>query len=260
MKIYILCDMEGISGIRRQEQVQAEHPEYAEGRVLMAGDMDAAVEGAFAGGATQVVLNDCHGSGKNVRMGDLKQPVILESPAGGNLIMPSLDASFAGVILLGHHARAGTVNGFLDHTMNSMAWFEYRLNDVVVGEIGIEAAWAGHFGVPVIMVSGDQVTADEAVQTLGTVETAVVKRGLGRQSASCLPLVEARKIIRDTTERAVRNARSFKPFTPKVPGTIQITYYRSDMADATARQPGVERLDARTVRRQITSLLDVNRW
>jgi len=112
MKFYILCDMEGISGVRRQPQVQIDSPEYAEGRNLMMADMNAAIDGLFQGGATEVVACDTHGGGGQVRIGDMDSRAVYEMPGGGSL-MPSLDETFDGVVLLGHHARAGTINGFL---------------------------------------------------------------------------------------------------------------------------------------------------
>lgn len=261
MKIYILADMEGISGIRLMEQVQRDKPEYAHGCELMMGDINAAIDGAFAGGATQVVAADTHGGGGQVLVAKMDERATYEMPAGGRL-MPSLDETFAGIILLGHHGMAGTHNAFLDHTMNSAAWFAYRINGQTVGEINIEAAWAGHYDVPVIMVSGDEATEVEAKALLGNVETAAVKRGLGRNKAHCLPLGQARKLIRDTACRAVQRAgaREFKPFKPALPATIELTLYRSDYADDLAAKPGAERVDARTVRRRVASLLDIVRW
>ena len=173
ISIYILADMEGISGIRKMEQVQADKPAYEEGRRLMMADINAAIDAAFMAGATSVVAADTHGGGGQLRLQDMDPRATYETPGFGRL-MPSLSSDFAGVILVGHHARAGTLNGFLDHTMMSSKWFEYRLNDQVLGEIGIEAAWAGHYNVPVVAVTGDQTTADEAKALLGTVECAVV--------------------------------------------------------------------------------------
>jgi D-amino peptidase len=259
MKIYILADMEGISGIRRMEQVQRESSEYAEGCGLMIQDINAAVAGAFDGGAASVVVADTHGGGGQVRVGEMDARAVYEMPGRGEL-MPSLDRGFDGLILLGHHARAGTIGGFLDHTMSSARWFEYRINGKVVGEIGIEAAYAGHHGVPVIMVSGDEATAREARATLGKVECAVVKWGIGRNKAKCLPLPRAHEVVRETARRAVARARSFRPFRPRLPATIQITFYRTDWAEELAFRPGVERVDARTVRQKIRSLRDIARW
>jgi D-amino peptidase len=259
MKIYILADMEGISGIRKMEQVQSASSEYEDGRRMMMQDINVAVDGAFQGGATEVVVADTHGGGGQVRVREMDRRAVYETPGQGRL-MPSLDESFDGLILLGHHARAGTVNGFLDHTMNSSGWFEYRINDQVVGEIGIEAAWAGHYKVPVIMVEGDQATAEEARQTLGDVECAIVKWGIGRNRAKCLSTEAAHQVLGETVCRAVRRAREFKPFTPLLPATIQLTFYRTDMCEEYAFRPGTERVNARTLRRTVHSLLDVCRW
>lgn len=257
MRIYVLADMEGISGIRKIEEVKLDVPsEYEYGRELMMRDINAAVEGCFRGGATEVVVADTHGGGGQVRLGEMDGRAVYETPNQG-LMMPSLDDTFDGVILLGHHAMAGTLNGFLDHTMSSMSWFEYRINDTVVGEIGIEAAWAGHYDVPVIMVSGDQATADEASALLGNVETAVVKWGVGRNRAKCLPLEKAHTAITDCAEKAVGRSSEFAPYKPDVPGWARLTFYRSDMADAFANRSDIERVDARTIRKRFESLLDV---
>ena len=259
MKIYILADMEGISGIRTAEQVQRESPEYAEGRKLMIDEINATIDACFAAGATEVVACDTHGGGGQVRIGEMDPRAVYETPNAGSL-MPALDESFDGVILLGHHARAGTQDGFLDHTMNSAAWFEYSINDVVVGEIGIEAAWAGHYDVPVIVVAGDAAAGVEAKQLLGQVECATVKWGIGRNRARCLSLPKAHQAIREAVGRALASMDRFEPFKPALPATIRLTLYRSDYADNQAAKPDVERLDARTVQRRVNTLLDICRW
>lgn len=259
MKIYILADMEGIAGIRKMAQVDFASPEYEEGRRLMMHDINAAIGAAFEAGATEVVACDTHGGGGQIRLAEMDARAIYELPGMGSM-MPSLNESFAGVILLGHHAMAGTLNGFLDHTMSSATWFEYRINGQAVGEIGIEAAFAGHFSVPVIMVSGDEATAVEARGLLGDVECAVVKWGIGRNKARCLSSEASREVLRETTQRAVRRAKSFKPFKPSLPATIQLTLYRSDMADDMAVRPGIERINARTLQKTVQSLHDINAW
>lgn len=260
MKIYILADMEGVSAIRMMEQVKREHPEhYGPARVLMMREINAAIEAAFDAGATTVVACDTHGGGGQVRVEEMDPRAVYETPNGGRL-MPALDRTFAGVILLGHHARAGTVDGFLDHTMSSASWFEYRINGRVVGEIGIEAAYAAHFGVPVIAVSGDEATAAEARELLGDVECAVVKEGVGRNRARCVALPEAHRRIRTAVDAAVRRAADFRPWKPELPATIELTLYRSDMADDLAARPGVQRVDARTVRRTVESLDLICAW
>lgn len=260
MKIYILADMEGISGIRRAEQVMMnDSPAYTEGRELMMAEINVAIEAAFAAGADEVIACDTHGMGGQVALGQMDERAVYETPNAGRM-MPALDESFGGVVLLGHHGMAGTLNGFLDHTMDSRNWFEYRINDQPVGEIGIEAAWAAHYGVPVIAVAGDQCACDEAREIFGEVETAVVKWGVGRQRARCLSLAAAHGRVREAVTKAVRQAGQYTPFRPELPATVQLTVCRADMADHLALRPGVERVDARTLRQSVDSLLDICRW
>jgi D-amino peptidase len=259
MKIYILADMEGISGIRIPEQVSRGSAEYASACELMMQEINVAIEAAIDAGAAEIVACDTHGGGGQVQVQRMDSRAVYETPNRGQM-MPSLDESFAGVILLGHHARAGTLNAFLDHTMSSESWFEYRINNQAVGEIGIEAAYAGHFDVPVIAVTGDGAAAAEAKELLGDVECAVVKWGVGRNRARCLALPEAHRRVREAIDAAVRSAERFTPWKPSLPATVQLTLYRSDMADNLAAQPGIERVDARTVRKRAASLKDVHIW
>lgn len=260
MKIYILADMEGISGIRRMEQVQRESPEYALGCQRMMDDINVAIEAAFQAGATGVVACDTHGGGGQVDIAKMDPRALYESPGPG-AIMPALDGSFAGLVLLGHHAMAGTSNAFLDHTMKSSTWFEFRINGRAVGEIGIEAAYAGHFGVPVIAVSGDEATAVEARDLLGDVECAVVKTAVGRNRAACVSIQEAHRRIREAVSRGVGAAKQVKPWKPELPATLELTVYRSDMADVyTSTQAvlaGVERIGPRTLRARIERFSDI---
>jgi D-amino peptidase len=255
-KIYILCDMEGTSGIWNRDQVDQKSAAYNEARELLCADVDAAVAGAFDGGATEIVVCDTHGGGPNFALEKMDRRVLYENPALGNL-MPSLDGSFAGVMLTGHHAMAGTLNGFLDHTMDSGSWYNYYINETKVGEIGIETAFAGHYDVPLILVTGDEAACAEAERQFPGVVTAAVKKGLGRNKARCLHPAAARQLIRARAAEAVKKAKDLKPWKIKLPATITLEVYRSDYADNSTWQVGVERVDARSVRRRITSALDV---
>lgn len=262
MKIYILADMEGVSGIRRPEQVQRDAGgNYEYGRRLMMADVNAAIEGCFAGGADVVVACDTHGGGGQLDLTQMDGRAVYEMPAGERMLMPALDKSFAGVILLGHHAKAGTAQAFLDHTMSSATWFEYRLNGQPLGEIGIEAAWAAHFCVPVIMVSGEQTACDEARRELGDVETAAVKWALCRNKARCLPPEQGHALVRAAAERAVKrlakSKTAFKPFKPKLPATIELTFLRTDFCEQAQHCTDTVRVDGRTLRRKIKDLREV---
>lgn len=255
-KIYILCDMEGTSGIWNRDQVDQKSAAYTEARALLCADVDAAVAGAFDGGATEIVVCDTHGGGPNFLLEKMDRRVTYENPALGNM-MPGLDKSFAGLILTGHHAMAGTLNGFLDHTMDSGSWYNFHINETKVGEIGMETAFAGHYDVPLIMVTGDESACAEAEGQFPGILTAAVKKGLGRNKARCLHPAIARQLIRTKAAEAVRKAKELRPWKIKLPATITLELYRSDYADNAAWQSGVERIDARTVRRRIESALDV---
>jgi D-amino peptidase len=258
MKIYILCDMEGTSGIWRPEQVEPDRPQYAEGRALLMADVNAAIAGAFDGGATEVVACDTHGGGAHFILDRMDPRAAYETPAGFSPL-PSLDESFSGLILTGHHAMAGTLNAFLDHTMDSSRWFAFRIDGRLVGEIGMETAHAGHYGVPLIMVTGDEAACREGEALCPGIVTVPVKRGLGRNAAHCLAPETAHQRIREGAAQAVCRARELEPWRLTPPITLELTLYRSDYADAAAARHGVERVDARTVRRVVDAATEVCR-
>ncbi len=253
MKIYLLCDMEGTSGIWRVTQTQPGQPEYQQGRELLMADVNAAIAGAFDGGATEVVACDTHGGGGHFLTEKMDPRARYETPGGGSPL-PSLDESFDGLILTGHHAMAGTLNAFLDHTMNSSAWFCFRINGQPVGEIGMETAHAGAFGVPLIMVTGDEAACREAEAQFPGIVTVPVKRGLGRNRASCLHPEQAQALIRQGAAEAVRRAKQLKAWRLAAPIELELTYYRSDYADeVTNARADLVRVDARTVRKTVDS-------
>lgn len=251
MKIYIMTDMEGVSGICQEQQVQRDQPAYAEGRQLLIGDVNAAVDGAFAGGATEVVVNDGHGGGFNFLMEQMDPRARYERPNSGLDFMPGLDDSFAGLFCVGYHAMAGTLNGFLDHTQSSASWFNYTVNGRRTGELGQCGLWAGSYGVPVLLVTGDQAACAEGRDFFGEIEAVAVKEGIGRQHARCLHPLVGREAIRAAARRAMEQVGTVTPYRVDPPLTIRLEYYRSDMADAVARRPGTRRIDARTVERVV---------
>ena len=252
MRIYVLCDMEGTSGIWRHEQVASSSPHYQEGRQLLMGDVNAAIAGAIDGGATELVVCDTHAMGWNFRLSEMDGRAEYETPTHA-CPMPALDESFAGLILTGHHAMAGTVDGFLDHTMSPDHWFRFRIDGQEVGEIGMETAHAGHFDVPLIMVTGDEAACREAAALCAGIVTVPVKRGLGRNRARCLPPERAHTHIREGAAKAVRIAKDLAPWKLDTPIALELAFTRSDYADQAAAADGVERVDARTVRKSVPS-------
>ena len=249
MKIYIITDMEGISGICHEEQVKRESPHYGPARSLLCADVNAAIAGAFDGGATEVVVNDGHGGGFNLILSEMDARAVYERPNGGMDLMPALDATFAGLFCVGYHAMAGTLNGFLDHTQSSASWFNYSINGRPTGELGQCGAWAGSYNVPVLLVTGDQAACVEAREFFGEIEVVPVKQGIGRQHARCMHPETARTAIREGAQRAMGLIGKVYPYRVVPPLTVRLEYYRSDMADAVARRPGTTRVNARTVER-----------
>jgi len=183
MRVHIISDMEGVSGIVKWEQVSGGESLYEEGRKLYTEEINACVRGAKAGGATEVVVMDCHGAGKGWTFNslipdqldaDCEWVVQDEWTEYTEFLEQGCDAA----LFVGMHARAGTELGVLSHTVSGTNWQNLWFNDVLVGETGINAALCGHFGCPVLLVTGDQAVCDEATDLLGTgLTTVAVKRG-----------------------------------------------------------------------------------
>jgi D-amino peptidase len=248
MNVYIMTDMEGVSGLARREQCLTGSPAWREAIPLAEADFNAAVAGAAAGGAKRIVLCDAHGGGSNIRVENMDPRAEYERPAAGKSIMPALaTAKFDVALMIGAHAMAGTEGAFLEHTQSSYSWHNYWVNGQRWGEIGQFAAWLGSFDVPLVMVTGDEAACREARQFLGEVETVAVKTALCRQYARCLAPALARKAIEEAAARALRLAGKIKPFKVKLPAEVRLEFHNADYADGWSRRPGVKRLDGRTV-------------
>lgn len=255
VKIYIHTDLEGVSGLDTAEMIERDGPGYPKCRELLMADLNAAVDGAFAGGADHVTVLDSHGGGKNFLL-DLLDKRAENDTKPNRKWWGILDGSYAGTFFIGAHAMAGTLNGFLDHTQSSASWHDYSINGRRMGELAQWALVAGHFGVAMLMVAGDEAACAEARQFFDPVETAAVKRGRGRNRADLVDLAEARQRIREAARRAVGLAGKAKPFTVKKPMEIVLEFNRSDYCDAASGRAGVERVDARTIRWVTDSALE----
>lgn len=250
MKIYISADMEGVCGVVHSDQTDATHAEYQRFRKLMTAEVNAAVQGALAGGATQVFVNDGHAGMRNLLIEDLNPEATLLSGATKSFsMMAGIDRSFDAVFFLGYHARAGTSFATLDHTWNGPTVVQnVWINGVEVGESGLNAALAGYFGVPVVLVTGDQSVCAQARELLGNaVETVVVKEALGRAAAKNLHPTKAQELIRAAAERAVKHCRTRAPFTFQAPITLRLALARSSQADRCLWMPDVKRVAPRII-------------
>jgi D-amino peptidase len=222
-KVYVAVDMEGLSGVTCSEQVAAEGPRAAEGKQLMADDINACVAGCFAAGATEVVVWDAHASRANVdpKLVDPRAKLI-QGPTSG-MRYRDIEGAEA-LILLGYHAKALTPNGVLAHSYSSATIQGMWLNGREVGEIGVDAVIAAEHKVPVAMVSGDDKVAAEARDWIPGVVTCEVKKGTGPQSAEPLPLAEARRLIKEKTQEALARRKEIKLLTIKYPATLRWDY------------------------------------
>lgn len=233
------------------DQVDSQHKEYARFRKLMTGDVNAAIEGAYEGGAEEVIVADGHGNARNILVEDLDPRARLNSGSPSPLAMvQGVDTGVNAAMFVGYHARVGSQNAILDHTWSAMCVANVWLNGQPVGEIGWNAAVCGHFNVPVIMISGDQTACAEAVELIGAVQTAVVKQARGRMAAECLPPEVSRHKIREAAARAVRGLRAGQapqPLRLEAPVKAIIELVTSDMADRAAILPGAQRLEGKRV-------------
>lgn len=254
MKIYIFTDLEGISCINNIDMIKRDNMNYQYSIKRLMEDVNSAIDGAFAGGASQVTVIDGHGGGGNFNLSLIDERADVDLRENGRL---KLDSSYNGIFCIGYHAMAGTINGFLDHTQNSMKWFNYWVNGRKTGELGQCGIIGANYGVPVIMVSGDEAACAEARQFFGNVECAAVKRGVGRNNALALDSVIALKLIRDAACRSISLIGAAKPFSPILPMELKLELYRSDYCDEIVGKEGIERIDARTVRKVSNSYLDI---
>jgi D-amino peptidase len=246
MRVLIMCDMEGVSGIVVWEQVNGGAPMYEEARRLYTEEINAAVRGARAAGAKEIVVVDCHGAGGGWQFNSIV-PELLDPDCDWvahhtwSRYTELLEQGCDACLLVGMHARAGTPDGVLCHTISTTTWQNLWFNDDLVGEVGINAAVCGHYGTPVLLVTGDEAVCRESMALLGEgLTTVAVKRGLSRYSARQIPPVRARKMIEEGAKQALRDLKAVRPYVPARPTTITIGLSTVDSASKFRGRHGVE--------------------
>ena len=248
MRVFISADMEGVAGVVHGEHTLRDGKEHERARRLMTGEVNAAVEGAIEAGASYIVVNDSHGTMRNIIPEELHEAAELITGSPKLLsMMQGINSTFDAVFFVGYHARRGTHNGVLEHTYRGRVVSDVIINGQPMGETGINAAVAGHFNVPVVLVTGDQAVTEEAKALLGNVETVVVKKGVGRFAAKCLNPARARKLIKEGASKALRRLNDFKPFKVDSPVKLEVVFIHTGMADMAELIPGAERMDGRTL-------------
>jgi D-amino peptidase len=253
MKVHVISDMEGVAGIVAWEQVSGGEALYEEGRKLYTQEINAAVRGAKAAGASEIVIMDCHGAGKGWTFNSLV-PEDLD-PACEYVVQSEwteytelLEQGCDAALFVGMHARAGTQAGVMSHTISGRDYQNLWFNGTLVGETGINAALCGTWGCPVLLVTGDEATCAEARELLGEALTTVaVKRGLGAHAARMQAPARARELIEEGARRALSDLNAVKPYDPGRPCEIKVEFKGTEPADKLRFRPGVERVDDRTV-------------
>lgn len=259
-KIYISADMEGLAGVVTDEQLGPDGFEYERFRRFMTEEVLAAIDGARAAGAGEILVSDSHGNGQNLLIEMLPDDIeVVRSWPRPLVMMEGIDETFDGVIFIGYHAGTTNPDGVRAHTMSSALVADVRINDVSVPEAGINAAIAGHFGVPVIMMSGDDAIAREAQAIIGDIETAVVKQAISFHAARTMTPAAAKRLIRETAERAVQRIGEFRPYTPAMPINAEVRFKNYQPSQLLALLPMFERPDAHAVRFVGADMLEVSR-
>lgn len=244
LKIYISADMEGVGGVSTRRQSSPSGAEYEKFRRLMTLEVNAAVDGAFDAGASEVLVSDSHGNAENldIELLDSRAQLIRAWPRPLGMVH-GVDASFDAVVFIGFHAREGDA-GVLAHTF--IGNVAMKLNGQLVSEASFSAAIAGHFGVPVVFLSGDQVITSDARRQLGPIEVAVVKEAIGYHAAKMLHPQEVRRLIRVGVERGIKQRDNVVPFAMDGPVTLEMRWEQPVMAEIVSLMKGAERLDGMT--------------
>jgi len=230
MRVFVSVDMEGVAGIVDWEQCRGPGRAYDEGRELLLGEVNAAIDGAVEGGATDVLVNDAHSVMRNLPPGGLRgRASYLAGSHKPLYMMEGLDDSFGAVLYIGYHGSMGSA-GVLSHTYNPRAVHEVRIDGRVAGESGLNALVAAAYGVPVVLVTGDQTVGPEAEPFCPDLEVVEVKRAVTRFAAESLHPDHARERIQGGARRAVERAGSIAAPSFADPVTVEVEWRTADQA------------------------------
>lgn len=247
-RVFVSVDMEGVACVTHGDHVKLEGPEYEMARKWMTAEANAAVEGAFDAGATEVVVADSHGHMRNLLPDELHQEALLVRGSPRPLsMMEGLDHGFDAVFFVGYHSRAGTERGVLAHSFSGSTVYAIRLNGLEVGEPGFNAAIAGHFRVPVVLVCGDDTVDAEVEALMPWAERVITKWAITPLSARSLTPRAAQQSIRDGARKALGRLREMRPLQLEMPVRLEVDFVRPIYASLAINIPGVEAVGGRTV-------------
>lgn len=263
LKVYISADMEGITGVASADQLSPASFEYAQARQWMTGEVLAAIQGAREAGATEFVVSDSHGNGESLLLdkfpSDIPITIVRSFPRPLGM-MEGIDSSFAAVIFIGYHAATTSSTGVRAHTMSSALLTRIALNGAPQSEAGINAAIAAQFGVPVVMITGDDAIVSETKQRLGPVAGVVVKRALGFHSAATVTPEVGQARIRQQAKTAVGRRAEMKPYTMTKPISVEVSFKNYRPVELLGYLPNVQRIDAHTVRFTGRDMIEISKF
>jgi D-amino peptidase len=246
VRVIVISDMEGVAGITKAEQCDGGEPLYEEGRKLYTEEINAAVRGAKAAGADEILVMDCHGAGKGWTFNSLV-PDLLDADCEWVVqdewteYTEYLEQGCDAALFVAMHAKAGTPDGVLSHTVSGKDYRGLWFNGTSVGETGINGALCGTWGCPVVLVTGDGAACREASELLGPeLETVAVKQGLGRFSARHVPPVRARALIEEGAKRALAKRDRIPPYDPGKPCEVEVEFSTPDLVDRYRHRAGIE--------------------
>lgn len=261
LKVLISVDMEGVTGVVTGDQLGPSGWEYARFREFMTNEALSAVEAAKESGATEVLIVDAHGNGENLLIERFPPDVrIVRSWPRPLSMMEGIDSTFGAVVFVGYHSATTNPRGVRAHTISSATFAAIELNGVPMAESGINAAIAGHFGVPVVAISGDDAAVAEAQQLIPGVEGAVVKRAISFHSANTLTPQAGAALIKEKVKSGLAKRASIRPHIVRAPLRLDVTFKNYTPAEIVAYLPGIQRVNAHTIRFAGRDILEVSKF
>ena len=261
IKVFISVDMEGIGGAVTAEQLSPTGFEYAKFREYMTAEALAAIAGAREAGATEFVVADAHGNMQNLLIDRFPAGVtIVRGSPRPLMMMEGIDSTFSAVMFIGYHSATTNPQGVRAHTISSATFSAVKLNGRAMSEGSINATIAGYFGVPVVMVSGDEQAVGEVQTFIGNVEGAIVKRSISFHAAAVMTPEASQALIRAKAKAAIARLKDFKPVPAAGPFQLELSYKSYTPAEMMSYLPGTERVDAHTIRFRAASIVTVSRF
>ncbi|HEU4993582.1 MAG TPA: M55 family metallopeptidase [Gemmatimonadaceae bacterium] len=261
LKVLISVDMEGLTGVVTGDQLGPAAFEYGRFREVMTSEALAAVEAAKESGATEIVVVDAHGNGESLLIEKFPADVrIVRSWPRPLMMMEGIDSTFGAAVFVGYHASTTNPRGVRAHTISSANYAAVLLNGVEMPEAGINAAIAGYFGVPIVAISGDDAAVAEAQQLIGPMEGAVVKHAISFHSANTLTPEAGRALIKEKVKAGLARRAQLKPYVVRAPVRLDLTFKNYTPAEIVAYLPGIQRVNAHTIRFTGRDILEVSRF